>query len=487
MMNKMIKRSAIVAMAAIMAVLPTAEAMAASTLTEVCVDTANHLKKMNEKETQEFLEKMQEEIQTLPVEEQIVIVKGIPTLVKVMNGEEDMQTFCDELEEALFKVQNDAEDTVVEGNDTEEAETEEDTAENAWADFEDTVKGIVNLTEPEITKAVDETVVFVENSDIPDEMKELIKTAVDNMVADYDEYMNPAVVEPVSYKAYCTAGFLNVRPTPEPSGDPIACLKKDESVNVIGKVTKGGNDTDWVEVTINGKIGYVNAQYLTKTAPKKDIKKKDKKKKKKKENKVKSTFTLVKENGNDIKLYKYTDGKVKTASGDECKKIEDGKWKNKKTGAIYLSRTKWKKKHEKSKVGGKGGIAPIYNKEYDFKLYGGKDADKKYIMHKLPDGSVINDKYQDLVKVKGYKGIWQNKKTKEYFSEKKGDENLIELKKEQKKEEKAKIKKENSKKNKKNNIKKDTNKKQKKQNNKKNSNKKNTNNKKNNKKSGKKK
>lgn len=88
-------------------------------------------------------------------------------------------------------------------------------------------------------------------------------------------------------------------------------------------------------------------------------------------------------------------------------------------------------KGEHSGVIDKPVLAPIYEHDFDFRLFGGNDGKTEYVMHKLPNGDVINDTYEDLKEVKNNKGIWQNIKTKEYFAEKKGDERLIRLYEEQ--------------------------------------------------------
>lgn len=67
----------------------------------------------------------------------------------------------------------------------------------------------------------------------------------------------PLTFAPVSYPLYITANTLNLRAEPSTDSEILAKLKHGDKVNCTGE------NAEWVQITFNGKTGYLKTEYTT--------------------------------------------------------------------------------------------------------------------------------------------------------------------------------------------------------------------------------
>ena len=70
---------------------------------------------------------------------------------------------------------------------------------------------------------------------------------------------------------YCVTDDLNVRTGCSANDPTIGKLNKGDAVQVIGMVTKNGEDYGWYQISFNGTQAYVSASFLSATKPEGDL------------------------------------------------------------------------------------------------------------------------------------------------------------------------------------------------------------------------
>lgn len=153
----------------------------------------------------------------------------------------------------------------------------------------------------------------------------VIRTAIDGIEVDQtkivDSMLNHKIVadefsiRDESYTAWVSADELNIRDDSLMDGKVLTVKQKGDELKVTGSVLKNGEEIGWARVDVNGTVGYVSAQFLSKepVAPETE---KQEVKPDAGPTQTGATYTFYRMDNTYFTVYEYTDGSLRDINGE---------------------------------------------------------------------------------------------------------------------------------------------------------------------------